>query len=52
MMAAAARMTDTADVELLEREPPLAWLATWAAEARRGDGRLVTPPRPRRPGSA
>ena len=41
MMAAAARMTDTVDMELLEREPPLALLATCAAEARRGDGRLV-----------
>ena len=28
-------------MELLEREPPLALLAEYAAEARRGDGRLV-----------
>jgi DNA-binding CsgD family transcriptional regulator/tetratricopeptide (TPR) repeat protein len=41
MMAHAARMTDTGDMELLEREPSLALLATCAAQARRGDGRLV-----------
>jgi len=29
-------------MELLEREPPLALLAGYAAEARRGEGRLVT----------
>jgi hypothetical protein len=40
-MAHAARMTDTGALELLEREPSLALLAGWAAEARRGDGRLV-----------
>jgi len=34
-------MTDTREMELLEREPSLALLATCAAEARRGDGRLV-----------
>jgi predicted ATPase len=34
-------MTDTEKMELLEREPPLAVLATLAAEARRGEGRLV-----------
>jgi tetratricopeptide (TPR) repeat protein len=34
-------MTDTVGMELLERESPLACLAEWAAEARRGDGRLV-----------
>ena len=34
-------MTDTGDMELLEREPSLALLADCAAEARRGDGRLV-----------
>ena len=34
-------MTDTGDMELLEREPSLALLAGYAAEARRGDGRLV-----------
>ena len=28
-------------MELLEREPPLALLAGYAAEARRGEGRLV-----------
>jgi len=27
----AARMTDTEDIELPEREPPLAWLAGYAA---------------------
>ena len=31
----AARMTDTEDMELLEREPPLAWPASYAAEAAR-----------------
>ena len=41
MMAHAARMTDTVDMELLEREPPLALLAEYAGEARCGDGRLV-----------
>lgn len=40
-MAHAARMTDTGDMELLEREPSLALLAGYAAEARHGDGRLV-----------
>jgi predicted ATPase len=40
-MAQAARMTDTGAMELLEREPSLALLAGCAAEARRGDGRLV-----------
>src|SRR5690348_11414634 len=40
-MAQAARMTDTGGMELLEREPSLALLADCAAEARRGDGRLV-----------
>jgi len=40
-MAHAARMTDTRDMELLEREPSLALLADCAAEARHGDGRLV-----------
>jgi tetratricopeptide (TPR) repeat protein len=40
-MAPAASMTDTVGMELLERESPLARLAEWAAEARRGDGRLV-----------
>ena len=40
-MAHAARMTDTVDMELLEREPSLAVLADYAAEARHGDGRLV-----------
>lgn len=34
-------MTDTEDMELLEREPPLASLAGFAAEARRGEGHLV-----------
>ena len=34
-------MTDTGGMELLEREPSLALLADCAAEARRGDGRLV-----------
>ena len=34
-------MTDTGGMELLEREPSLALLADFAAEARRGDGRLV-----------
>jgi predicted ATPase len=34
-------MTDTGDMELLEREPSLALLAGYAAEARRGEGRLV-----------
>ena len=34
-------MTDTVDMELLEREPSLALLADYAAEARLGDGRLV-----------
>ena len=34
-------MTDTGDMELLEREPSLALLADYAAEARLGDGRLV-----------
>ena len=34
-------MTDTGGMELLEREPSLALLAGCAAEARRGDGRLV-----------
>jgi predicted ATPase len=34
-------MTDTVDMELLEREPSLAVLAGYAAEARHGDGRLV-----------
>jgi hypothetical protein len=34
-------MTGTEDMELLEREPPLASLAGFAAEARRGEGRLV-----------
>ena len=41
IMAHAARMTDTGDMELLEREPSLALLAGYAAEARHGDGRLV-----------
>ena len=40
-MARAARMTDTGDMKLLEREPALALLADCAAEARHGDGRLV-----------
>jgi len=40
-MAPAVSMTDTGDMELLERESPLALLAECAAEARRGDGRLV-----------
>jgi chloramphenicol 3-O-phosphotransferase len=40
-MAPAASMTDTVDMELLERESPLAVLAECAAEAGRGDGRLV-----------
>jgi DNA-binding CsgD family transcriptional regulator/tetratricopeptide (TPR) repeat protein len=40
-MAPAVSMTDTVGMELLERESPLARLAEWAAEARRGDGRLV-----------
>jgi hypothetical protein len=40
-MARAALMTDTGDMELLEREPSLAVLAGYAAEARHGDGRLV-----------
>lgn len=40
-MAQAGRMTDTGGMELLEREPSLALLADCAAEARRGDGRLV-----------
>ena len=40
-MAHAALMTDTLDMELLEREPSLAVLAGYAAEARHGDGRLV-----------
>ncbi len=40
-MAHAALMTDTGDMELLEREPSLAVLAGYAAEARHGDGRLV-----------
>jgi DNA-binding CsgD family transcriptional regulator len=40
-MAHAARMIDTGDMELLEREPSLALLAGYAAEARHGDGRLV-----------
>ena len=40
-MAHAAQMTDTVDMELLEREPSLALLAGYAAEARHGDGRLV-----------
>src|SRR6185312_998088 len=40
-MAPAARMTDTGGMELREREPSLALLADCAAEARRGDGRLV-----------
>src|SRR5690348_13502711 len=40
-MARAARMTDTGGMELLEREPSLALLADCAAEARRGEGRLV-----------
>ncbi len=34
-------MTDTGGMELLERGPSLALLAEYAAEARRGDGRLV-----------
>jgi DNA-binding CsgD family transcriptional regulator len=34
-------MTDTEGMELLEREPALASLAGYAAEARRGDGRLI-----------
>jgi predicted ATPase len=34
-------MTDTGGTKLLEREPSLALLADCAAEARRGDGRLV-----------
>ena len=34
-------MTDTEGMELLERGPALAMLADYAAEARRGDGRLV-----------
>jgi hypothetical protein len=34
-------MTDTIGMALLERGSPLACLAEWAAEARRGDGRLV-----------
>jgi predicted ATPase len=34
-------MTDTEGTELLEREPALASLAGYAAEARRGDGRLI-----------
>ena len=34
-------MTDTVGMELLEREPSLAMLAGYAAEARHGDGRLV-----------
>jgi DNA-binding CsgD family transcriptional regulator len=41
LMAHAARMTDTEDMERLERGPSLALLADYAAEARRGDGRLV-----------
>jgi putative ribosome biogenesis GTPase RsgA len=40
-MAHAALMTDTGDMELLERKPSLAVLAGYAAEARHGDGRLV-----------
>jgi predicted ATPase len=40
-MARAALMTDTVGMELLEREPSLAVLAGYAAEARYGDGRLV-----------
>ena len=36
MMAHAARMTDYADMELLEREPPLALLATCACAAPTG----------------
>ena len=40
-MAHAALMTDTVGMELLEREPSLAVLAGYAAEARRGDGRLI-----------
>ena len=40
-MAHAARIADTVEMELLEREPSLALLADYAAEARRGDGRLV-----------
>src|SRR5215470_16437313 len=34
-------MTDTGDIQLLERAPALALLADCAAEARHGDGRLV-----------
>jgi len=34
-------MTDLGAMELLEREPPLASPAGYAAEARRGEGRLV-----------
>jgi hypothetical protein len=34
-------MTGTGDMELLEREPSLALLAGYAAEAGRGEGRLV-----------
>jgi len=37
-MAHAARIADTVEMELLEREPSLALLAHYATEARRGDG--------------
>jgi predicted ATPase len=40
-MAHAALMTDTGGMDLLEREPSLALLAGYAAEAKQGDGRLV-----------
>src|SRR6185437_17016427 len=40
-MAQAVRRTDIGGMELLELEPSLALLADCAAEARRGDGRLV-----------
>src|SRR5258705_6956893 len=41
MMAWVAKATDTVDMQLLERETPLASLREYAGEARRGEGRLV-----------
>ena len=41
VMAAGAELTDTGGMELLERGASLASLAEYAAQARRGEGRLV-----------